>query len=167
LKRDQKNQDLSITTNKNIETMQKDNIPKTRKSLFGNKEITKSKYKDPKTKEVIKSRSVKYSDGSEKSRVVEKKPGLFAKKVTTRTYRGPGVKEDVVTEKRTRKKGILPRVTTVTTDNLMETKKVKRNLLYKLGSKRERGKLKSDVRGEGERFTPKNCLKGCAAGVKN
>jgi hypothetical protein len=146
--------------------MPTENLPKTRKSLFGNKEITKSKYKNPKTKEVVKSKTVNYKDGSSKSKTVEKKPGLFAKKETTKTYRGPGVKEDLVTVKRTRKKGVLPRVTTVTTDNLMGTKEVKRNLLYKLGSKRERGKLKSDVRSESQRITPKNCLKGCAAGIK-
>lgn len=148
--------------------MPMDNIPKTRKSLFGNKEVTRSKYKNPKTKEVVRTKTVNYSDGSSKTKTVEKKPGLFAKKETTKAYRGPGAKEDLVTEKRTRKKGVLPRVTTVTTDNLMGTKKVKRNLLYKLGSKRERGKLAKDagIRGEGERFTPKNCLKGCAAGIK-
>jgi hypothetical protein len=144
-----------------------DNIPKTRKSLFGNKEITKSKYKNPKTKEVTKSRAVKYSDGSSMTKTVEKKPGLFAKKVTTKTYRGSGSNEDQVTEKRTRKKGVLPRVTTVTTDNMMGTKEVKRNPLYKIGyAKKTRKKLNAGVRGEGERFTPKNCLKNCAAGIK-
>jgi hypothetical protein len=144
-----------------------DNIPKTRKSLFGNKEITKSKYKNPKTKEVTKSRSVKYSDGSSKTKTVEKKPGLFAKKVTTRTYRGSGSNEDQVTVKRTRKKGVLPRVTTVTTDNMMEKKEVKRNPLYTLGyAKKTRKKLNTGVRGDGERVTPQNCLKGCSAGIK-
>jgi hypothetical protein len=140
-----------------------DKIPKTRKSLFGNKEITKSKYKNPKTKEVTKSRSVKYSDGSSKTKTVEKKPGLFAKKVTTKVYRGPGGSQDIVTEKRTRKKGLLPKVTTVTTDNLMETKKVKKNLLYKLGSKRERVKLQKNagIRGEGQRRKIDNCINGC------
>jgi hypothetical protein len=140
-----------------------DKIPKTRKSLFGNKEITKSKYKNPKTKEVTKSRSVKYSDGSSKTKTVEKKPGLFAKKVTTKVYRGPGGSQDIVTERRTRKKGLLPKVTTVTTDNLMETKKVKKNLLYKLGSKRERVKLQKNagIRGEGQRRKIDNCINGC------
>jgi hypothetical protein len=45
----------------------------------------------------------------------------------------------------------------------METKKVKKNLLYKLGSKRERVKLQKNagIRGEGQRRKIDNCINGC------
>ena len=141
--------------------------PKTRKSLFGGKEISKSRYKNPKTGEVQKTKYVKYSDGSSKQKTVEKKPGLFGKKETTTTYRGAGSKEDMVTEKRYRKAGVLPRVKTVTKDNLMGTQETKKNLFYKIGTKKERVKLKNDVRGEGQRTKVKNCLKGCSANPLN
>jgi hypothetical protein len=141
--------------------------PKTRKSLFGNKEITKSSYKNPKTKEVVKSKYVKYSDGSSKQKTVEKKPGLFGKKETTTTYRGAGSKEDMVTEKRYRKAGVLPRVKTVTKDNLMGTQETKKNLLYKLGTKKERVKLSKSGGILSGRKEVKNCLKGCASNPLN
>jgi hypothetical protein len=141
-------------------------LPKTRKSLFGNKEITTSRDKNPKTNQIVKSKYTKNPDGSSKTKIVEKKPGPFARKETTTIYRGTN-QDDVMTEKRIRKKGVLPKVKTTTTDNLMREKSVKKNFLYKLGSRGERKKMKGDVRGESERFTPKNCLKGsCSAGIK-
>ena len=73
----------------------------------------------------------------------------------------------MVTEKRYRKAGVLPRVKTVTKDNLMGTQETKKNLFYKIGTKKERVKLKNDVRGEGQRTKVKNCLKGCSANPLN
>jgi|LakMenEpi03Aug12_release.lakeMendotaPanAssembly.Ray.scaffolds.fasta_scaffold07611_8 hypothetical protein len=150
----------------------KNNDPKTRKSLLGRREITTSRYKNPKTGEVQKSKYIKYKDGSTKQKTVEKKPGLFGKKITTTTYRGPSSspKEDIVTKVRHRKEGFLPRVKTTTYDRMMEEKDIKTNLFYKMGSKRERAKLKKNagVRGEGERTKVKNCLKkGCSANPLN
>ncbi len=142
----------------------KDNEPKTRKSLFGRREITTSRYKNPKTGEVQKSKYIKYKDGSSKAKTVEKKPGLFGKKITTTTYRGPSSspKEDIVTKVRHRKEGFLPRVKTTTEDRMMDTKDVKTNLFYKMGSKRERAKLQKDggVVPANKKRKVQNCLKG-------
>jgi hypothetical protein len=141
--------------------MAKDDNIKTRKSLFGKKEITTQRYKNPKTGEVRKSKDVKYKDGSSKSKVVEKKPGLFGRKTTTTTYSGKS-KGDVITKKRHRLEGVLPRVKTYTEDKMMGEKDAKTNLFYKLGSKRERAKLKKNggVVPANKKKPVQNCLKG-------
>lgn len=143
-------------------------LPKTRKSLFGNKKITTSRSMDKKGN-VIKSKHILNPDSSSKTRTVEKKPGLkgvFGRRETNTTYRGT-LNDDVMTKQRIRKKGILPKVKTTTTDKLLQEKDVKKNFLYKLGSRGERKKLKSDIRGEGDKITPENCLKGtCKASLK-
>ena len=148
-------------------TMDND-LPKTRKSMFGNKEITKSRSIDKKGN-VVKSKRVLNPDGTSKTRTLEKKAGLkgiFGRRETTTTYRGTN-QDDVMTTQRIRKKGLLPKVKTTTTDQLMREKDVKKNVLYKLGSRGERKKMKGDIRGEGSRVTPKNCLKGtCIASIK-
>ena len=136
-------------------------LPKTRKSMFGNKEITKSRSIDKKGN-IIKSKRVLNPDGTSKTRTEEKKPGLkgvFGRRETTTTYRGTN-QDDVMTTQRIRKKGILPKVKTTTTDQLMREKDVKKNIFYKLGSRGERKKMKGDIRGERSRITPENCLKG-------
>jgi hypothetical protein len=146
--------------------IRKDDLPKTRKTLFGNKEVTKSRNVNPKTGVITKSKYVVSPDKSSKLKIVEKKPGLFARKETSTVYRGTN-QNDVITEKRVRKAGVLPKVKTITTDNLMREKSVDKNLFYKLGSRGERKKMKGDVRGEGSRITPANCLKGtCKAALK-
>ena len=142
-------------------------LPKTRKSLFGNKQITTSRSIDKKGT-LLKSKRVLNPDGTSKTRTVEKKPGLkgvFGRRETTTTYRGAN-QDDVMTTQRIRKKGLLPKVKTTTTDRLMREKDVKKNVFYKLGTRGERKKMKGDIRGEGDRVTPKNCLKNCAAGIK-
>jgi hypothetical protein len=152
---------------KNKPTPVDNSLPKTRKSLFGDKQITTSRSIDKKGT-LLKSKRVLNPDGTSKTRTVEKKPGLkgvFGRRETTTTYRGAN-QDDVMTTQRIRKKGLLPKVKTTTTDQLMREKDVKKNFLYKLGSRGERKKMKGDIRGEGDRVTPKNCLKNCAAGIK-
>ena len=105
-------------------TMDND-LPKTRKSMFGNKEITKSRSIDKKGN-VVKSKRVLNPDGTSKTRTVEKKAGLkgiFGRRETTTTYRGTN-QDDVMTTQRIRKKGLLPKVKTTTTDQLMREKDV-------------------------------------------
>mgnify|MGYP000999902321 CR=1 FL=1 len=124
---------MSITT--------KDKLPKTRKSLFGNKTITKSRSTDEKGR-VVKGKYVQKPDGSSMSKTVVKKPGiknLFGKKETTTIYKGVD-KGDVLTEKRTRKKGILPRTQTTSNDQLMNEKSRSSNLFSKIDSKLKRKK---------------------------
>lgn len=143
----------------------RDDIPKTRKSLFGNKQVTKSRNVDKKGV-ITRSKYVQNPDGTSKTKTVEKKPGLFARKETTTINRGTN-QDDIMTTQRIRKKGLLPKVKTTTTDNMLKEKSVKKNLLYKLGSRGERKKMKGDIRGEGSRITPANCLKGtCKASLK-
>lgn len=139
--------------------IRKGDLPKTRKTLFGNKEVTKSRNVNPKTGVITKSKYVVSPDKSSKLKIVEKKPGLFARKETSTVYRGTN-QDDVMTEKRIRKKGILPKVKTTTTDNLMREKSVKKNFLYKLGTRGERKKMKGDIRDESKRFKPSSCLNG-------
>ena len=119
----------------------KDKLPKTRKSLFGNKTITKSRSTDEKGR-VVKGKYVQKPDGSSMSKTVVKKPGiknLFGKKETTTIYKGVD-KGDVLTEKRTRKKGILPRTQTISNDQLMNEKSRSSNLFSKIDSKLKRKK---------------------------
>jgi hypothetical protein len=119
----------------------KDKLPKTRKSLFGNKTITKSRSTDEKGR-VVKGKYVQKPDGSSMSKTVVKKPGiknLFGKKETTTIYKGVD-KGDVLTEKRTRKKGILPRTQTTSNDQLMNEKSRSSNLFSKIDSKLKRKK---------------------------
>jgi hypothetical protein len=119
----------------------KDKLPKTRKSLFGNKTITKSRSTDEKGR-VVKGKYVQKPDGSSMSKTVVKKPGiknLFGKKETTTIYKGVD-KGDVLTEKRTRKKGILPRTQTTSNDQLMNEKTRSSNLFSKIDSKLKRKK---------------------------
>lgn len=117
----------------------KDKLPKTRKSLFGNKTITKSRSTDEKGR-VVKGKYVQNPDGSSMSKTVVKKPGiknLFGRKETTTIYKGVD-KGDMLTEKRTRKKGILPRTQTVSNDQLLNEKSRSSNLLSKIDSKLKR-----------------------------
>jgi hypothetical protein len=119
----------------------KDKLPKTRKSLFGNKTITKSRSTDEKGR-VVKGKYVQKPDGSSMSKTVVKKPGiknLFGRKETTTIYKGVD-KGDVLTEKRTRKKGILPRTQTISNDQLMNEKSRSSNLFSKIDSKLKRKK---------------------------
>jgi hypothetical protein len=119
----------------------KDKLPKTRKSLFGNKTITKSRSTDEKGR-VVKGKYVQKPDGSSMSKTVVKKPGiknLFGRKETTTIYKGVD-KGDVLTEKRTRKKGILPRTQTISNDQLMNEKSRSSNLISKIDSKLKRKK---------------------------
>ena len=119
----------------------KDKLPKTRKSLFGNKTITKSRSTDEKGR-VVKGKFVQNPDGSSMSKTVVKKPGIknvFGRKETTTIYKGVD-KGDVLTEKRTRKKGILPRTQTTSNDQLMNEKSRSSNMLYKIDSKLKRKK---------------------------
>lgn len=143
-------------------------LPKTRKSLFGNKQITTSRSIDKKGN-LLKSKRVLNPNGSSTTRTVEKKPGLkgiFGRRETNTTYRGT-LEDDIMTTQRIRKKGLLPRAKTTTTDKLLKEKEVNKNILYKLGSRGERKKMKSDVRGEGDRVKPKNCLENCFANPLN
>ena len=119
----------------------KDKLPKTRKSLFGNKTITKSRSTDEKGR-VVKGKFVQNPDGSSMSKTVFKKPGIknvFGRKETTTIYKGVD-KGDVLTEKRTRKKGILPRTQTTSNDQLMNEKSRSSNLISKIDSKLKRKK---------------------------
>ena len=119
----------------------KDKLPKTRKSLFGNKTITKSRSTDEKGR-VVKGKFVQNPDGSSMSKTVVKKPGIknvFGRKETTTIYKGVD-KGDVLTEKRPRKKGILPRTQTTGTDQLMNEKSRSSNLISKIDSKLKRKK---------------------------
>jgi len=149
-------------------TKVKNDLPTTRKSLFGNKEITKSRSVD-KLGNVTKSKHILNPDGSSKTKVVEKDKGLkgiFGKRVTTTTRRGV-LDDDIMTTRRSRNKGLLPKVKTTSTDKLLQEKEVKKNFLYKLGSRGERKKMKNDIRSESEKFKPNNCLeKTCPAGLK-
>ena len=114
----------------------KDKLPKTRKSLFGNKTITKSRSLDQKGR-VVKGKSVQNPDGSSMSKTVVKSPGIknvFGRKETTTIYKGAD-KGDMLTVKRTRKKGILPRTQTTTNDQLMNEKSKSSNLIYKIDRK--------------------------------
>jgi hypothetical protein len=76
------------------------------------------------------------------SKTVVKKPGIknvFGRKETTTIYKGVD-KGDVLTEKRTRKKGILPRTQTTSNDQLMNEKSRSSNLISKIDSKLKRKK---------------------------
>jgi hypothetical protein len=149
-------------------TKVKNDLPTTRKSLFGNKEITKSRSVD-KLGNVTKSKRILNPDGSSKTRVVEKYKGLkgiFGKRVTTTTRRGT-LDDDIMTTRRSRKKGLLPKTKTTSTDKLLQEKEVNKNFLYKLGSRGERKKLKSDIRSESEKFTPPKCLDSCVSNPLN
>lgn len=140
---------------------------------IGGTTITKSKTKNPKTNKVQKSVYIQKKDGSTVTKTTEKTGGLkgvFAKKTKTTTRRSANSNpEDMTTTTRYRKAGVLPRVKTTYKDMLTNEKDVKKNLFYKLGTKKERKKLKSDVRGEGERTKIPNCLKGkaCSANPLN
>jgi hypothetical protein len=149
-------------------TTVKNDLPTTRKSLFGNKQITKSRSVD-KLGNVTKSKRILNPDGSSKTKTIEKDKGLkgvFGKRVTTTTRRGV-LDDDIMTTRRMRKKGVLPKVKTTSTDKLLQEKDVKKNVFYKLGSRGERKKLNNDIRSESERYKPKNCLEGCAANPLN
>ena len=134
--------------------------------------LTKDKKRSgPKTTEVKKGIYIQKKDGSTIQREKTKTAGLrgvFDKKKTVvkRTAAGSN-NEDFTVSTRTRKAGFLPRVKKTENDNLMQEKSSKTNLFYKLGTKKERKKLKSDVRGEGQRTKVKNCLKGCSANPLN
>ncbi len=147
---------------------------KTRTFNIGKTSVTLSKSvkkSGPKTNEVQKGIYIKKKDGSTYQREKTKTAGLkgvFDKKKTVVKRSPAGTsKDDFTVSTRTRKAGFLPRVKKTEYDNLMQEKSSKTNLFYKLGTKRERAKLKNDVRGEGERTKVKNCLKGCSANPLN
>jgi pyruvate-formate lyase len=138
---------------------------------IGGTTITRSRTKNPKTDKVQKSVYIQKKDGSTVTKTTEKTGGLkgvFDKKIKTTTRRSANSNpEDMITTTRYRKAGVLPRVKTTTKDRLTNEKDVKTNLFYKIGTKKERKKLKNDIRGEGERTKVKNCLKGCSANPLN
>ena len=138
---------------------------------IGGTTITRSRTKNPKTDKVQKSVYIQKKDGSTVTKTTEKTGGLkgvFDKKIKTTTRRSANSNpEDMITTTRYRKAGVLPRVKTTTKDRLTNEKDVKTTLFYKIGTKKERKKLKNDIRGEGERTKVKNCLKGCSANPLN
>jgi hypothetical protein len=149
----------------------KDKDPVTRKSLLGNKQVTRSRSTDENGR-TVKSKFVERPDGSSVSITKAKKPGLkgvFERKVKTTITKGTNP-SDVVTQRKYRSPGILPRKQIFTERQPEDKTFRKTNLLYKLGSKGEKAKMGNDIRSASEKFTPENCLKGstkkkCKAGI--
>jgi hypothetical protein len=148
----------------------KDKDPVTRKSLFGN-QVTRSRSTDEKGR-TVKSKFVQRPDGSSVATTKQKKPGLkgvFDRKLKT-TITSNADRSEVVTQKKFRQKGILPRKLIKTEYQPEDKTYQKGNLIYKLGSKKAKVKMGNDIRSAAERVLPENCLKGstgkkCKAGL--
>ena len=143
-----------------------DNTPRTYKIL--GRTITKGKYKNPKTKDVKKSKYIQYDDGRTKTVSVEKEGGLrgiFGRKTKTviRSSASSNPEDKVITTK-SRQKGIIPRVKTTTEDVLLGTKETKKSPLYDFNPRiTKKGKIKTGIRTERSRSQGmvKNCIRGC------